>query len=79
MKSNEELNALKEEIETVSKKLYELSTEELEQVSGGKNIQQVISDLVKQQLPPEQEDFSDKAKTFFEKMGEFYGNILPKK
>ena len=35
MKSKEELNALKEEVETVSKKLHELTEEELEQVSGG--------------------------------------------
>ena len=35
MKTKEELNALKEEVETVSKKLHELTPEELEQVSGG--------------------------------------------
>ena len=35
MKSKEELNALKEEVETVSKKLAELTEEELAQVSGG--------------------------------------------
>ena len=35
MKTKEELNALKEEVETVSKKLTELTEEELEQVSGG--------------------------------------------
>ena len=35
MKTKEELNALKEEVETVSKKLHELTDEELEQVSGG--------------------------------------------
>ena len=35
MKTNEELNALKEEVETVSKKLHELTEEELAQVSGG--------------------------------------------
>ena len=35
MKTKEELNALKEEVETVSKKLHELTEEELEQVSGG--------------------------------------------
>ena len=35
MKTKEELNALKEEVETVSKKLAELTEEELEQVSGG--------------------------------------------
>ena len=35
MKSKEELNALKEEVETVNKKLHELTDEELEQVLGG--------------------------------------------
>ena len=35
MKTEEELNALKEEVETLKKKLAELSEEELEQVSGG--------------------------------------------
>ena len=35
MKSKEELNALKEEIEAVNKKLAELTAEELAQVSGG--------------------------------------------
>ena len=35
MKTKEELNALKEEVETVGKKLTELTEEELEQVTGG--------------------------------------------
>ena len=35
MKTKEELKALKEEVETINKKLAELSEEELEQVSGG--------------------------------------------
>ena len=35
MKTVEELNALKEEVETLNKKLAELSEEELSQVSGG--------------------------------------------
>ena len=35
MKTKEELNALKEEVETVNKKLAELTAEELAQVSGG--------------------------------------------
>ena len=34
-KTQEELNALKEEVETLNKKLAELSEEELAQVSGG--------------------------------------------
>ena len=35
MKSKEELNALKEEVEALNKKLHELTDEELAQVSGG--------------------------------------------
>ena len=35
MKTKEELNAIKEEIETLNNKLAELNEEELEQVSGG--------------------------------------------
>ena len=35
MKTNEELNALKEEVEALNKKLAELTDEELAQVSGG--------------------------------------------
>ena len=35
MKTKEELNALKEEAETVSRKLSELTDEELAQVTGG--------------------------------------------
>ena len=35
MKTKEELNALKEEVENVNRKLAELTDEELEQVSGG--------------------------------------------
>ena len=37
MKTKEELNALKEEVETLNKKLHELTEEELAQVSGGKH------------------------------------------
>ena len=35
MKTKEELNALKEEVETLNKKLAELNEEELAQVNGG--------------------------------------------
>ena len=35
MKSKEELNALKEEVEILNKKLHELTDEELAQVTGG--------------------------------------------
>ena len=37
MKTNEELNRLKEEVRTVNEKLKELSPEELEQVTAGVN------------------------------------------
>ena len=37
MKTKEELKALKEEVETVSKKLHELTDEELDQVVGGRD------------------------------------------
>ena len=36
MKTKEELNALKQEVETVNEKLQELTEEEIAQVSGGK-------------------------------------------
>ena len=35
MKNKEELNALKKEVETLSRKLRELTEDELEQVTGG--------------------------------------------
>ena len=35
MRTKEELSTLKEEVETLNKKLCELTDEELEQVSGG--------------------------------------------
>ena len=35
MKTKEELNKIKEEVETLNKKLHELTDEELENVSGG--------------------------------------------
>ena len=42
MKTKEELNALKEEVETVNKKLAELTEEELAQVSGGQRIPVIL-------------------------------------
>ena len=38
MKTPEELNALKEEVETLNKKLHELTDEELSFVTGGQGI-----------------------------------------
>ena len=40
MKTKEELNALKTEVETLNNKLAELTEEELEQVTGGEWIVQ---------------------------------------
>lgn len=37
MKTKEELNAIKEEVEALNKKLAELTEEELEQVTGGRH------------------------------------------
>ena len=42
MKTMEELNALKEEVETLNKKLAELTDEELAQVSGGQRIPVIL-------------------------------------
>ena len=44
MKTQEELNVLKEEFETLNRKLHELTEEELEQVSGGGAIGRVKGD-----------------------------------
>lgn len=38
MKTKEELNALKEEMETLNRKLAELSDDELKQVAGGEEL-----------------------------------------
>ena len=51
MKTKEELNALKEEVENVNRKLHELSEEELEQVNGGfENLIKTIVGLVAQPI-----------------------------
>ena len=42
MKSKEELNIIKEEVESLNKKLDELSEEELEQVNGGDEAPPII-------------------------------------
>ena len=39
MKTKEELNALKEEVEALNKKLHELTEKELKQVCGGGDVQ----------------------------------------
>ena len=45
-KTKEELNALKEEVETLNQKLAELTEEELAQVSGGEiHISYVVDEL----------------------------------
>ena len=51
MKTPEELNALKEEVENVNRKLHELSEEELEQVNGGfENLIKTIVGLAAQKI-----------------------------
>ena len=46
MKTAEELNALKEEVETLNRKLAELTEEELEQVSGGSaNLSSIVGNI----------------------------------
>ena len=48
MKTKEELNALKEEVEALNKKLAELSEEELVQVTGG-STDESIDDILQRQ------------------------------
>ena len=48
MKSSEELNALKEKVETLNKKLAELTEDELKQVSGGDI--EITCDLIMQYI-----------------------------
>ena len=78
MKTKEELKTLKEEVETVNRKLHELTDEELEQVTGG-NIEQEIKNLAKQHFQIEEEGTGEKFKDFLEKYARYYKNILPKK
>ena len=46
MKTPEELNALKEEVETMNKRLSELTEEELKQVSGGWSPFEWMEDII---------------------------------
>ena len=46
MHTKEELNALKEEVEAVSKKLHELTEEELAQVAGGAYIKDIYEQVM---------------------------------
>ena len=59
MKTQEELNALKEDVETVSRKLYELNDDELAVVSGGHDINyELIRQLLEIIFAPVKEDTS---------------------
>ena len=78
MKTAEELNALKNEVEVLNQKLSALTEEELEQVTGG-NIEQEIKNLAKQHFQIEEEGSGEKFKDFLEKYARYYKNILPKK
>ena len=64
MKTAEELNALKEEVETLNKKLAELSEEELEQVMGGYMSGSIMGDIygAGQQCIASAADFTGKIK-----------------
>ena len=56
-KTQEELNALKEDVETVSRKLYELNDDELAVVSGGHDINyELIRQLLEIIFAPVKED-----------------------
>ena len=51
MKTTEKINALKEDVETLNKKLHELTEEELAQVSGGfENLIKTIVGLAAQKI-----------------------------
>ena len=78
MKTAEELNALKNEVEVLNQKLSALTEEELEQVIGG-NIEQEIKNLAKQHFQIEEEVSGERFKDFLEKYARYYKNILPKK
>ena len=54
MKTKEELNALKEEAETLNKKLAELTEEELKQVAGGWGIHFGPCDMSTTPIKPKQ-------------------------
>ena len=77
-KTQEELNALKNEVEVLNQKLSALTEEELEQVTGG-NIEQEIKNRAKQYFQIEEEGSGEKYKDFLEKYARYYKNILPKK
>ena len=48
MKTKEELNAMKEEVETLNKKLAELSEDELKQVSGGVSESGILDNILQE-------------------------------
>ena len=53
MKTKEELNEIKEEVEKLDKKLHELTEEELEQVTGGLKASDVDSKIGGERRPIE--------------------------
>ena len=70
MKTKEELNVLKEDVETINKKLTELTEEELAQLSGG-NIEQDIKNMAKQYFQLDKEGFHDIAREYLERFGRY--------
>ena len=71
-KTQEELNALKEEVETLNKKLHELTEEELAQVTGGNDGMDTVSLRFSGKVVPLPE-----AKSKKEKDGGYAGKIVP--
>ena len=51
MKTQEELNEIKAEVETLNKKLHELSDEELAQVTGGGKVIAAVREYTIRGLP----------------------------
>ena len=56
MKTKEELNALREELETLNRKLAELNEDELKQVSGGSAPPSGVSKII-DCVPIDDDDF----------------------
>ena len=65
MKTKEELNALKEEVEALNKKLAELTAEEMEQVTGGNSGIPTKSCPILEKWLMIKNDFSDEEKKKF--------------
>ena len=76
MKTKEELGALKDEFAALNKKLAALTDEELDQVIGGEDIHQKISDLAKNAFLIEKEATKDKLEEYIKRMKDYYTKII---